>query len=253
MAEFDGKTALITGATAGIGLAVARRLVDEGAHVVITGRRQGPLDEAVAELTKTREGSVTGVRADVAELDDLDRVIAAISGRGTGLDVIFANAGSGTFASLEEISWEHYASTFNTNVGGTIFTVQKALPLLTAGASIVLNSSTIDVKGSPSFSVYAATKAALRSFTRSWAAELTDRGIRVNSVAPGPTATPGLSGLAPDAAGTDELLAGMAAGVPMGRLARPEEIAEVVLFLAGDRSSFMTGAEIYVDGGQSQI
>ncbi|MCD5353281.1 SDR family oxidoreductase [Kineosporia mesophila] len=169
------------------------------------------------------------------------------------MDILFANAGGGEFAAREDITWEHYASTFNTNVGGTIFTVQKALPLLSAGASVIITGSDIDVKGSASFSVYAATKAALRSFARSWAAELVGRQIRVNLVAPGPIGTPGLRGLAPDAGAADALLEGMASGVPMAQLGRPEEIADTVLFLAGDSSSFMTGAELYVDGGQSQI
>ena len=249
MGQLDGKTALVTGGTSGIGLATVRRLVAEGAHVVVTGRRPEGLDAVRAELG----AAVTVVRADVADLGDLDRVAATVRERGQGLDVAFANAGGGEFAALADITWEHYASTFNANVGGTIFTVQKVLPLLNAGASIVVTGSNIDVKASPSFSVYAASKAALRSFTRSWAAELVDRGIRVNSIAPGPVGTPGLSGLAHDDAAADDLLAGLAAGVPQGRLGTPEEIADAVLFLASDRSSFMTGAELYVDGGASQF
>ncbi|GAA2642679.1 SDR family oxidoreductase [Paractinoplanes durhamensis] len=249
MGQLDGKTALVTGATSGIGLAAARRLAAEGAHVFLTGRRQQALDEAVAAIG----GNATGVRADVADLADLERVAAAIRERGAGLDIVFANAGGGEFGALGQLTWQHYADTFNTNVGGTLFTVQTVLPLLNPAASIVLTSSNIDVKGAASFSVYAASKAALRSFARSWSAELVGRGIRVNSIAPGPVETPGLSGLAPDPEAAQQLLKGLAEGVPMNRLGRPEEIADAVLFLASDASSFMTGAEIYVDGGASQI
>ncbi|GIF21764.1 NAD(P)-dependent dehydrogenase (short-subunit alcohol dehydrogenase family) [Actinoplanes tereljensis] len=249
MGQLTGKTALVTGATSGIGLAAAHRLAAEGAHVFLTGRRQDALDAAVAAIGE----NATGVRADVANLEDLDRVFAAIRERGQGLDVLFANAGGGEFAALADVTWQHYADTFNTNVGGTVFTVQKALPLLNPGSSVILTSSNIDTKGAASFSVYAATKAALRSFTRSWAAELVEKGIRVNSIAPGPIATPGLSGLAPDPESAEQLFKGLASGVPMNRLGRPEEIADAVLFLASGNSSYMTGAEIYVDGGASQV
>ncbi|MCS5498180.1 SDR family oxidoreductase [Cnuibacter physcomitrellae] len=249
MADLDGKTALVTGGTSGIGLAVVRRFVAEGAHVVVTGRSAGKLDDVKRELGDR----VTTVQGDVSSLDDLDRVYAAVVERGTGLDVVFANAGGGEFAALEEITWEHFTTTFESNVGGTVFTVQKALPHLNPGAAVVLTSSNIDVKGSASFSVYAASKAAIRSFARSWAAELVDRGIRVNAVAPGPIATPGLSGLAAEPEQAEALLGGLASGVPMRRLGTPEEIADAVLYLASPRSSYVTGAELYVDGGASQI
>ncbi|MCG5450396.1 MULTISPECIES: SDR family oxidoreductase [Micromonospora] len=249
MGQLDGKTALVTGGTTGIGLAAARRFAAEGAYVFVTGRRKGPVDEAVASIG----ANVTGIASDVSKLDDLDRVMRAIEERGAGLDVVFANAGGGEFRSLDSITVEHVANTFDTNIYGTIFTVQKALPLLNEGASIVLTGSTAASNGTPAFSVYAASKAAIRSFGRTWAAELIGRKIRVNTLVPGSTETPGLAGLAPSAAEAPGLLKTIASGVPMQRMAHPDEIANAALFLASDQSSFMTGGELFVDGGEQQL
>ena len=249
MGQLANKTALITGGTSGIGLATAHRFVAEGAHVFITGRRQAELDSAVAALGE----NVTGIRGDVSNLDDLDRVFAAVSDNDRGLDVLFVNAGGGEFATLEELTPEGFDATFGINVRGTVFTVQKALPVLTDGASVIVTGSTAASKGNPAFGVYAATKAALRSFTRTWAAELAGRNIRVNTIAPGPTDTPGLSGLAPDPSQAQGLLDMLAGNVPLGRLGHPDEIANAVLFLASDQASFVTGAELFADGGEAQL
>ncbi|WP_114423394.1 SDR family oxidoreductase [Nocardioides houyundeii] len=249
MGQLDNKTALITGATSGIGLATARRFVDEGAHVFITGRRQSELDSAVAALGE----NVTGIRGDVTDLDDLDRVFAAVTARGQGLDVLYVNAGGGAFATLEELTPEDFDATFGVNVRGTVFTVQKALPVLADGASVIIAGSAAASKGNPAFGVYAATKAALRSFTRTWAAELAGRKIRVNVVAAGATNTPGLAGLAPDPSQAEGLLAMLAGTVPLGRLGHPDEVANAVLFLASDQASFVTGTELFADGGQAQL
>ena len=249
MGQLSGKTALVTGGSTGIGLAAAQRFAAEGATVFVTGRRQAQLDEAVASIGP----AAIGIRSDITVPADLDRVYDAITARGKGLDVLFANAGGGEFGALTDITREHVVDTFDRNVVGTVFTVQKALAVLNPGASIVLTGSSSASNGTPAFSVYAASKAAIRSFGRTWAAELADRGIRVNTLIPGATETPGLIELAPDAAAAEQMLKGMAAGIPLGRVARPEEIANAALFLASDQSSFMTGGEIFVDGGAEQI
>lgn len=252
MGAVQDKTAIVTGATSGIGLAIAQRLAAEGAHVFLTGRRQEALDAAVASITAAGHAG-TGVQGDVSDDADLDRLMAAVAERGAGLDIVVANAGGGEFSSLADTTREHYRATFDRNVGGTVFTVQKALPLLSEGASIVLLGSTAATRSSATFGMYGASKAAIRSFGRTWASELAPRGIRVNTIVPGPIETPGLKDLAPDAEASAGLLQTLASTVPLGRLGRPEEIAEAVLFLASPASSFMTGAELDVDGGQNQV
>jgi NAD(P)-dependent dehydrogenase (short-subunit alcohol dehydrogenase family) len=242
-----GKTALVTGATSGIGLATAKRFVAEGAHVIITGRRQQVLDDAIAELGST----VKGIRADASNIDDMAEVFAYIDERGEGLDVLHVNAGGGEFATLEQLTPEGFDSTFATNVRGTVFTVQKALPYLRQGSSVIITGSIVSVGGSPSFGVYAASKAAIQSFTRTWALELAERGIRVNSIVPGSVETPGLAGLADTPANAPALLAQLASSVPLGRLITPDEIADAVLFLASDASRMITGSDLFVDGGQT--
>ena len=220
MGQLTGKTALVTGGNSGIGLATAQRFAAEGAHVFITGRNQNTLDDAVASIG----AGATGIRGDVSNLDDLDKVADAIRDRGLGLDVVFANAGGGELATLPDVTVEQFTNTFQINVAGILFTLQKVLPLLKPGASIVLTGSTSAYGGTPGMGVYAASKAAIRSLGRTWAAELVDRGIRVNTVVPGPVETPGLKGLAPS--GQEQaLLDEYASNVPMGRVGRPEEVA----------------------------
>ncbi|MCY1013683.1 SDR family oxidoreductase [Nannocystis pusilla] len=246
-----GKVALITGGSTGLGLATAQRLVDEGAeHVYITGRRQSELDAAVRQLGR----KATGLRGDISVLADLDRVFADI-GRGHGrLDILFANAGGGAFEPLGAVTEAVFDKYFGINVKGTLFTVQKALPLMSAGAAIVVNGSMVSIKGVAAFGVYAATKAALRSFVRTWAVDLKGRGIRVNVVAPGTVVTPAYrSELGLDEAQIEQFAAQAASVTPLGRVGTPDEIAKAVSFLASDDASYITGVELFVDGGQAQV
>ncbi|MET8644959.1 SDR family oxidoreductase [Streptomyces sp. NPDC004074] len=249
MGSLENKTAVVTGANSGIGLATARRFADEGAHVIITGRRQDALDAAAAEIG----ANVTVVRGDIADPADLDRLFAIIAEQNRRIDVLFANAGGGEFATLEQVSEQHFDATFNINVRGTLFTVQKALPLLNDGASVILTGSTAANSGGEAFGVYAASKAAVRSFSRTWANELRGRGIRVNTLVPGPIKTPGNAGLAPNEQEVKTLHDFFAQQIPLGRMGEAAEAAAAALFLASDQSSFVTGAELYVDGGLNQV
>ena len=247
--KLAGKVAVVTGGSSGIGLATAQRFAAEGAHVVITGRRQAELDAAVKSIGH----GVLAIRGDVSNLADLDRLYDTVKQKHGRIDVLFANAGGGEFAPLGSITEEHFDKTFNINVKGLLFTVQKALPLFRDGGSIILNASIVSIKGMPAFSVYSATKAAVRSFARSWTMDLKDRKIRVNAVSPGPIDTPILDGLGKTEEERQQFKAGMAAAVPMGRIGRPEELANAALFLASDESSFVTGIELFVDGGMAQV
>lgn len=249
MGKLDGKVAVVTGGSTGIGLATAKRFVDEGAYVFITGRRQPELDAAVASIGR----NVTAVRSDVSNLEDLDRLYATVRDQKGRIDVLFANAGGGEFAPLGAITEAHFDKTFNINVKGLLFTVQKALPLLPDGASVILNASIVSIKGMAAFSVYSATKAAVRSFARSWTVDLKERKIRVNVVSPGPIETPAIDGLAQDAEQAKQIKAGLASQVPLGRMGDPDEIAKAAVFLASDDSSFVAGIELFVDGGMAQI
>lgn len=249
MTKLAGKVALITGGTSGIGFATARRFIAEGAYVYITGRRQNELDAAVSKLGP----HVTGIQGDVSNLADLDRLYEVIRLQHGHLDVLFANAGGGEFVSLADISEEHYNKTFDIKVKGILFTVQKALPLLGEGGSIILTSSISGVKGMPGFSVYGAANAAIRSFVRSWIIDLQDRKLRVNAISPGPTDTEGWRALTKTEEEYRQFKEQSAAAVPLGRVADPDEIAKAVLFLASDDSSFVNGIELFVDGGMAQI
>lgn len=249
MGRLTGKVALVTGANSGIGLAIAKRFSAEGARVFMTGRRQEALDKAVAEVG----GDARGVQGDVSNLADLDRLYATIKEEAGVIDVLVANAGGGEFAALGDISEEHFDKTFAINVKGTLFTVQKALPLLRDGASVVLTGSTSAVTGIPAFSVYSASKAAIRNFARSWILDLAPRKIRVNVLVPGSTSTPGWHNLAPSNDVHEGMVSSVEATTPLGRLGNPDETASAALFLASDESSFVNGSELFVDGGSAQI
>lgn len=249
MGKLEGKVAVITGANSGIGLASAKRFAQEGARVFMTGRRQAELDRAVAEVGNMARG----VQGDVAVLADLDRLYSTVRGEAGQIDVLLANAGVGEFLPLSDITEEHYERTFATNVKGTLFTVQKALPLLCDGASVILTGSTTGVTGTPAFSVYSASKAAIRNFARSWTLDLAPRRIRVNVLVPGATSTPGVRGLTQTDEQHDAFVAAMIAAIPLGRMADPDETASAALFLASGESSFVNGSELFVDGGSAQI
>jgi len=242
MGKLQGKVAVITGGATGIGFASARLFVKEGAYVFITGRRQKELDEAV----KAIGNNVTGVQGDVAKLSDLDRLYETIGKQGR-LDIVFANAGFAEFSSLDKITERHFDGLFNTNVKGALFTVQKSLPLLNDGGSIILTGSVAGSKGTPAFGTYGATKAAVRNFVRAWTMELKDRRIRSNVLSPGPTDTPAVGPLPADA------IARILSTIPMGRIGAADEVAKAALFLASDDSSFVTGIELFVDGGRAQV
>ena len=242
MGKLEGKVAVITGGTAGIGLAAAKLFAAEGAYVFITGRRQKELDDAVKEIGD----NVAGVQGDVANLADLDRLYETVAANGR-IDILFANAGLGEFARLEDVTEEHFDKIFRINVKGALFTVQKALPLLNDGGSIILTGSVASVKGTPAFTVYGASKAAIRNFVRGWTVELKDRRIRSNVLSPGPIATPR------SVAAPRETMQRLVSTIPMGRMGEPGEVAKAALFLASDDSSFVTGIELFVDGGRAQI
>ena len=246
--QLRGKVALVTGGTTGIGLAAAKELAAQGAQVFITGRRQQELDDAVAAIG----AAATGIRTDVSSLSDLDAMYAQIAKSVSQLDILFANAGGGDMLPLGAITEAHFDTIFGTNVRGLVFTVQKALPLLVDNASVILTASTVSVQGTAGFSVYSASKAAVRNFARSWALDLKDRGIRVNVVSPGPIRTPGLEGLVPEE-GRQGLFDALTAQIPLGRLGEPQEVGKVVAFLASEAASFINAAELFVDGGMAQV
>jgi NAD(P)-dependent dehydrogenase (short-subunit alcohol dehydrogenase family) len=248
--KLEGKVAVVTGGNSGIGLATARRFVAEGAYVFITGRRQAALDQAVNRIGR----NVTAVQGDVSDLTDLDRLYATVREQKGRIDVLFANAGVGDFATLGAITEEHFDWIFDINVRGLLFCVQKALPLFRQGGSIILNASIAATKGLPAMSVYCASKAAVRSFARTWTTDLKDRKIRVNTLSPGWIDTPLIEGNRfIQEQGVEQFKSQVATGVPMGRMGASEEIADVALFLASDDSSYITGVELFVDGGLAQV
>jgi NAD(P)-dependent dehydrogenase (short-subunit alcohol dehydrogenase family) len=248
--KLEGKIALVTGGSSGIGLATAQQFVKEGAYVYITGRRQSELDKAVKAIGGSQ---VKAVRADSSKLADLDRLFTQIKQEKGRLDVVFANAGGGSLAPLGSITEEVYDQTFNTNVKGVLFTVQKALPLIPDGGSIILNASIVSQKGMAAFSVYSATKAAVRSFARGWTTDLKDRNIRVNAISPGPIDTPILDGLGETEEERKGIKAHLTSQVPLGRMGQPDEIGKAAVFLASQDSSFVAGVELFVDGGMAQV
>jgi NAD(P)-dependent dehydrogenase (short-subunit alcohol dehydrogenase family) len=253
MKKLEGKVAVITGGNSGIGLATAQRFVDEGAYVFITGRRQSELDAAVKQIGKNNYNNVTGVQGDVSNLADLDRLYATVKEQKDHIDILFANAGVGELVPLGAITEAHFDKTFGINVKGLLFTVQKALPLFQDGGSIILNASIAASKGVEASSVYNATKAAIRSFARTWTVELKQRKIRINAISPGPIDTPGFNGLAQTEEQIEQFKRSIVSMVPMGRMGSPDEIAKAVSFLASDDSSYVTGIELFVDGGMAQI
>jgi len=247
--KLEGKVAVITGGNSGMGLATAKLFVAEGAKVVITGRRQPELDAAVKEIGR----DTTGVRGDVSNLADLDRLYEVVKQKHGHIDVLFANAGTGELAALGQITEAHYDKLFDTNVKGLLFTVQKALPLIRDGGSIILNASIASIRGTAAFSVYSATKAAVRSFARTWTSDLKARKVRVNALSPGPIDTPIFDGMAESKDEVEKIKTGFASTVPLGRMGTVDEIAKAALFLASDDSSFVTGIELFVDGGKAQV
>ena len=248
MARLEGKIAVVTGANSGIGLSTAKLFAAEGAHVYITGRRQEELDKAAADIGP----GVTAVQGDVEKAADLDRLFETVRTQHGRIDILFANAGVGQLEPLGQITEAAFDRTFGINVKGTVFTVQKALPLMKAGASIILTGSTTGVKGTPAFSIYSATKAAIRNLARSWALDLKGTGIRVNVLSPGATDTPGLQEIA-GALGGSTMYDALLAQTPAGRIAKPADVAAVALFLASDDSGVMTGSEVFADGGMAQV
>ena len=249
MGKLEGKITLVTGGNSGIGLATAKQFVNEGAYVFITGRRDKELAAAVKEISK----NATGIQGDVSNLADLDRLFAQIKREKGKLDVVFANAGIAKYAAFGKITEDFYDSMFDVNVKGVLFTVQKALSLLSDGASIILNASIAGSKGLPTYSVYSATKAAVRSFARTWTTDLKDRRIRVNAISPGSIDTPAATDLLASSEVGEQRRKMVSTSVPLGRFGRPDEVAKVVVFLASDDSSYITGTELFVDGGFAQV